>query len=80
MNRVLDACAMIAFLRAETDSEVVRQILRDPADHCYAHVVNLCEVYYDFARSIDSSTGRAALRDLSLAGVRARRDIGGLSG
>ena len=75
MNHVLDACAMIAFLRGENGSEIVRQILHEPADQCYAHVINLCEVYYDFARSVDARTGRAALHDLRLAGVRARRDI-----
>jgi PIN domain nuclease of toxin-antitoxin system len=76
MNRVLDACAMIAFLRGEPGAEVVRGILLDPTARCYAHSINLCEVYYDFARSAGRKTARAALRDLKAAGIRMRRDIG----
>jgi hypothetical protein len=32
MNRVLDACAMIAFLRGEPGAEFVEAVLTDPAD------------------------------------------------
>jgi predicted nucleic acid-binding protein len=31
--------------------------------------VNLCEVYYDFCRAVDAATARAALLDLTAAGV-----------
>ena len=48
MIYILDACAMIAFLRGEAGAEVVAEILRDPGDQCFAHAINLCEVYYDF--------------------------------
>ena len=54
MNRVLDACAMIAFLRGEPGADVVRAILHNPSDACYAHAINLCEVYYDFVRAADA--------------------------
>jgi PIN domain nuclease of toxin-antitoxin system len=75
MNFVLDACAMIAYLRAEDGAEIVRDILKDPAIDCYAHVVNLCEVYYDFIRGGDLKSARAAMRDLTAVGIRARRDM-----
>ena len=75
MNYVFDACAMIAYLRGEDGADVVRQILRDPANRCVAHAVNLCEVYYDFVRVSDVKTARAAIRDLAAVGIRARRDI-----
>jgi len=75
MNRVLDACAMIAFLRGENGANVVAQVLRDPADTCFAHSVNLCEVYYDFVRGADERTARAAINDLLSVGVRPRRDM-----
>jgi uncharacterized protein with PIN domain len=40
MNRILDACAMIAFLRDEPGAEVVEAILTHPTDRCFAHAVN----------------------------------------
>lgn len=45
MNNILDACAMIAYLRGEPGGEVVDRLLQDPAEVCFAHVLNLCEVY-----------------------------------
>ena len=75
MNCVLDACAMIAFLRAEPGADVVSDLLADPANRCYAHAVNLCEVYYDFIRAADSRTARSAVRDLASIGVITRRDM-----
>lgn len=48
---VLDACAMIAFLRDEPGSDVVAEALLDPGSKCYAHALNRCEVFYDFHRA-----------------------------
>jgi len=75
MNCVLDACAMIAFLRGEAGAEVVRGILHDPADRCFAHAINLCEVYYHFFRVADVQTARSALRDLAATGIQTRHDM-----
>src|SRR5208282_2396833 len=75
MNRVLDACAMIAFLRDEPGAEFVQTILTHPTDRCFAHAVNLCEVYYDFLRSSDARTARMAIEDLQRVGIRTRRDM-----
>ncbi|MFI5264936.1 MAG: type II toxin-antitoxin system VapC family toxin [Candidatus Kapaibacterium sp.] len=50
MNYVLDACALIAYLRKEDGGDVVRDILLDSKKKCFIHALNLCEVYYDFAR------------------------------
>jgi PIN domain nuclease of toxin-antitoxin system len=44
MNCVLDACAMIALLKAEPGEDVVRAHLLDPDGAVYAHSLNLCEV------------------------------------
>jgi hypothetical protein len=41
MNCVLDACAMIALLRAEPGEDVVWAHLGDPNNLCFAHAVNL---------------------------------------
>jgi PIN domain nuclease of toxin-antitoxin system len=75
MNFVLDACAMIAFLRGESGADVVRDLLSDSSNNCFAHAVNLCEVYYDFVRAADAHTARAAMRDLSAVGIHTRRDM-----
>ena len=44
MTYVLDASAMIAFLRDEPGAEIVAEVFVDPESHCYAHALNLCEV------------------------------------
>jgi predicted nucleic acid-binding protein len=71
----LDSSAMIAFLRDEPGADVVRLLLRDPDNRCYAHALNLCEVYYDFARRADGATARAAVQDLLTHGVVPREDL-----
>ncbi len=42
MNYVLDASAMIAYLRAETGADIVDAIICDPRHVCFAHAMNLC--------------------------------------
>lgn len=75
MNHVLDACAMLAYLNGEAGSEVVESILGDPAHSCFAHAVNLCEVYYDFLRRSDEHIARDAVADLLGDGIIERRDL-----
>lgn len=76
MDHVLDACAMIAYLRGEPGADVVADLLSNPEHTCHAHAINLCEVFYDFVRASDLRTARSALGDLSRVGVRSRRDMG----
>jgi len=45
MNSVLDACAIIAYLRKEGGGEVVNNLLTDQNTQCFAHSLNICEVY-----------------------------------
>lgn len=75
MIYVLDSGAMIAYLRNESGGPVVDRILTDTAHLCYAHAVNLCEVYYDFLRSSNESDARGAMSDLFAAGVLPREDM-----
>ncbi|HEV2735983.1 MAG TPA: type II toxin-antitoxin system VapC family toxin [Longimicrobiaceae bacterium] len=75
MNHVLDACAMLAYLNGETGSDVVEALLVDSAEACYAHSVNLCEVYYDFLRRSDERIAREAVSDLIANGLVERRDL-----
>ena len=75
MIHVMDACALIAFLRDERGAQVVDDLLHDPGGVCVAHAVNLCEVYYDFIRVYDIKSAKNALRDLRRVGLKARRDM-----
>jgi len=50
---VLDACALIAFLRKENGYKKIKSILEknDTEVKVYLHAASLAEVYYDFLRS-----------------------------
>jgi uncharacterized protein len=73
---ILDACAMIAYLQGEPGSDVVDTLLQDQTSICYAHSINLCEVYYQPIRRSDESTARAGIDDLFAAGVIERTEMG----
>jgi len=75
LNHALDACAMIAYLRAESGGEKVAQLLSDQTENCYAHTVNLIEVYYGFMRRSSAEDARQALAVLRADGVTERRDM-----
>lgn len=72
---ILDACAMIAYLRNEIGADIVREILIDEKNECYAHAINLCEVYYDFWRVGGKVAAEQAIEDLLLFGVVERNDF-----
>jgi PIN domain nuclease of toxin-antitoxin system len=74
MIYVLDACAMIALLRREPGEDVVWDCLIDPAAICYAHAINLCEVFYDFYRDAGEMAATGAVDDLLSLGVVERND------
>lgn len=74
MPFVLDACALIAFLRKEPGAEVVRAVLTG-RDLCMAHAVNVCEMYYDFIRAESEAAARAAIRAVESTGVIVREDL-----
>lgn len=75
MNYSLDASALVAYLNGEPGAAVVSALLSDPANRCYAHVLNLCEVYYGALRATDERTARSALATLYADGVLPRRDL-----
>lgn len=64
MNYVLDASAMIAYLDGEVGDTVVAGLLSDPTAVCYAHSLNLCEVFYQGLRASNLRTARAAMATL----------------
>jgi PIN domain nuclease of toxin-antitoxin system len=53
VSTVIDASALIAFLRDEPGADVVENLFSAP-ETCYAHALNLCEVCYDFFRASNS--------------------------
>jgi predicted nucleic acid-binding protein len=75
VNAVLDASAMIAYLRGETGGEVVAALLADPNTECYAHAFNLCEVYYGYVRTTDKKTAQQVIATLRADGIIFRRDF-----
>lgn len=75
MIAVLDACAMIAYLRNEVGADVVETLLFDQAVVCYAHAINLCEVYYDFLRFANQETAYTAIQDLRAVGLIFSEDM-----
>ena len=51
---ILDACALIAFMKRELGFEIVRNILIDASDHktsVYMNKLNLLEVFYGIRRA-----------------------------
>ena len=75
MNFVMDACAMIAYLRGEDGSEVVESILMKEENRCVAHAINLCEVYYDFIRALNEETAHKAIVELQTVGLITSEDM-----
>lgn len=75
MNPTLDACALLAYLRFEPGGEVVERLLQDLSETCYAHSLNLCEVYYHEVRASDEPTARRVMADLFAGGVHQRSDM-----
>lgn len=74
MTCVLDACAMIAFLRGEEGADAVTSLLLN--ENCMAHGVNLCEVYYDcLLRGDNESTARELIADLKSLDIAFREDM-----
>jgi PIN domain nuclease of toxin-antitoxin system len=72
---VMDACALIAYLRGEKGSEVVEALLLDGNNICYAHGINLCEVFKDFLQAANEEVALTAIADLESVGVIAREDM-----
>lgn len=75
MIYVFDASALIAYLRDETGGVVVERLLLDPQSDCFAHALNLCEVFYDFARAEGEAGAQSAIAELRNIGVIERADL-----
>jgi len=75
MIYVMDSTAMIALLRREPGHGLVRAILEDLNNTCYAHAINLCEVFYDFTRASGDARAEQAIADLFSINVSERDDL-----
>lgn len=74
---VLDASAMIAFLQGEPGADVVEDVLMDAGKQKFAHVINLCEMYYHFLRQNDEATAESAVTTMMGLKVINRDDMDG---
>jgi len=75
MIYVLDASAIIAWLRNEAGADVVDNALRDVNTQCLVHSINLCEVFYDARRNASEAHAQAVVSDLAAIGVLERNDF-----
>lgn len=75
MIYVLDSSAMIALANNEPGSSVVADLLADPGNKCYAHAINLCEVFYDAIRCSDEVQALRLITEFNGLGVIERRDL-----
>jgi len=72
---VMDACAMIAYLRGEVGADVVEALLLDSGNTCLVHAINLCEIFYDFLKNSDEATAQSAITDLVSVGLIVKEDM-----
>jgi PIN domain nuclease of toxin-antitoxin system len=75
MSLVFDAGALVAMIKNEPGAALVEQRLLDNPGDCYAHAVNLCEVYYPILRTDGVDEAQQVLSDLSAAGIQEREDM-----
>ncbi len=75
MILVLDASAMVAYLRDEDGAEIVESALLDDEAVAYAHRINVIEVFYDFHRDGGETAAQTALEQLDALGVRVVDDL-----
>jgi PIN domain nuclease of toxin-antitoxin system len=61
MPSVLDASAILALVQNEPGAAEVLAALGTPGNICYAHQVNLIEVFYARARQVDEECARNEL-------------------
>ena len=74
MPAVMDACAIIAYLRDEPGAEIVEEALLN--ETCFIHALNLCEVYrICLVRGEPIVIADALLADLAELGLVSREDM-----
>jgi uncharacterized protein with PIN domain len=72
---VLDASAMIAYLRGEPGADELESRLQDDSEPCVTHAINMCEVYYKAVRRSGVDAAESAIQDLQDQGLVVREDL-----
>ncbi len=72
---VFDASALVALIKGETGFEVVRDLLRDNPGECFAHAINVCEVFYPVLRAEGLETAKQVVVDLAAIGLQTCEDM-----
>lgn len=75
MNLVLDANALIALVHNEPGGHSVADMLDDPDNSFFVHATNLCEVYYDLARTHGELGARQIVEKLMSGPLAVREDM-----
>jgi len=75
VNHVLDASAIVAFLRREPGAEIVKECLVVDPPRCMVHAINLCEVFYAFLKRSDEDAAALAVETVRSIGVIVREDM-----
>jgi len=75
MNLIIDACALIAYLKDEPGAEIVDLSLQSSFFVCFAHAINLCEMYYGIRRDYGEQTAQQAVARFRNAGLIIREDL-----
>lgn len=60
-THMVDASAIIAYLKGEPGQDVLAALLRDDRNTLWVHAVNICEVYYNYLRSDGATKADEAL-------------------
>lgn len=71
----LDACAVIAYLRAEVGAEILKGIVEQPRTLLAMHACNLGEVCYDFLRADGVAAAQIAWESALELPLELRRDV-----
>ncbi len=75
MKYVLDASAVMAYLRGEPGADRVESILSKSSSVISMHSVNLLEVYYKLASYGGESAATEALDDLASLGIKTHEKV-----
>lgn len=72
---IFDASALLAYLKDERGTEVVEELLLHSDVPCFAHAVNICEVYYNILALAGERAADSALAGLLSDGLTVREDL-----
>lgn len=73
--KILDACAIIAFLKGELGADFVEDHITDPTSKCYLHAVNAAEVYTWYLKNGSVADATDAIAVVLACGIEIREDI-----